>query len=678
MLISWNWLKQYVPLTMPPEELEQRLMMAGLNHEETRKVGDDLCIDLEVTSNRPDCLGHIGIAREVSVLWDSALTIPAAHPKEEKTHAEDWISVQIDCPDLCPRYTARVIRDVKVGPSPEWLVKRLATVGIASINNVVDISNYVMMECGQPLHTFDWAKLQGRAGDMPEIIVRRPLPGEAIEAIDHKSYRLEPEMCVIADGVRAVAIAGVMGGAATEVTEQTSYILIEAADFDPISVRTTARHLGLHSDSSYRFERRVDPEGIDWASRRCAELILELAGGELAAGSVDVGAKPHKHAPIVFRLAQLKRVLGIDVEPMVVQRILTELGCTSLWEDEILLGKLEFVPPTWRRDLTREIDLIEEVARIHGYDKIPEDVSVPMAASSRRRDDRIVAKIRTMLTAAGFDEAMTLSAVDEKSARAVPAWTQGERLRSTTPVIRGADHLRTSLVPSLLAARRTNESVSNPVIELFEIAKIYLPSEGLPEEWWMLALTSGRSFAEVRGAVEAIVSALAPKLELVTEAADMPLLDRQAAVRWKLDGKLLGYAGQLSSDAVKQSDLRGACIVAELKLAPLVEHAELVPQYSPLPAFPAVTRDLNLVVDESIQWAQIAATARANGGAELEAVEYRDTYRDAERLGAGKKSLLFSILLRSASGTLTSQQADAIRDRIVNTCKTEHQAELRA
>jgi phenylalanyl-tRNA synthetase beta chain len=672
MLVSWNWLKQYVPLTMSPRELEERLMMAGLNHEETHAVGDDLCIDLEVTSNRPDCLGHIGIAREVSVLWDCPLTIPAARPAEGKTRVEELVRVRIDCPDLCPRYTARVVRGVKVGPSPEWLTKRLATIGIASIDNVVDVSNFVMMECGQPLHTFDFAKLQG-----PEIIVRRPLSGEMIEAIDHKTYRLEPEMCVIADAARAVAIAGVMGGAATEVNDQTRDVLIEAADFDPISVRTTARQLGLHSDSSYRFERRVDPDGIDWASRRCAELILEVAGGELAAGSVDVGERPQSRKPIVLRLPQIKRILGIEVEPFTVQRILTSLGVKPMLEEEVLFGRLDYMPPSWRRDLTREIDLIEEVGRINGYDKIPEDVSVPMAASSWRREDRVVAKIRGVLTAAGFDEAMTLSAVDERSARAVPAWTQGEPLRSLTPVIRGADHLRTSLVPSLLAARRTNESVSNPVIELFEIAKIYLPGEGLPQEWWMLGLTSGRPFAEVRGVVEAIVAALAPKLELVAEAADMPLLDLQAAVRWVLDGKLLGYAGQLSVEAVNQSDLRGPCIVAEMKLGPLVERTELVPQYALLPAFPAVSRDLNLVVDESVLWAQIAATVRAHGGAELEAVEYRDTYRDAERLGGGKKSLLFSIVLRSASGTLTSQQADAIRDRIVAACKAEHAAELR-
>ncbi len=581
-------------------------------------------------------------------------------------------------------------------------MKRLATIGIATINNVVDISNYVMMECGQPLHTFDYAKLNG-----PEIIVRRPQEDETIEAIDHKTYRLDADVCVIADARVPVAIGGVMGGAATEVQERTRDVLIEAADFDPVSIRTTARQLGLHSDSSYRFERRVDAEGIDWASRRCAELILEIAGGELAAGVVDVGAPPQPRAAIVLRLAQLKRILGIEVEPAVVRRILTALGnveqegegdaetrrrgerervsasprprvCHSPLPAQ---SSLLFLPPSWRRDLSREIDLIEEVARIHGYDKIPEDVSVPMAASSRRREDRAVAKIRTVLTAAGFDEAMTLSAVDEASARAVQAWTQGPPLRSRTPVIRGADHLRTSLVPSLLGVRRTNESLSNPVIELFEIAKIYLPSQGLPEEWWMLGITSGRPFSEVKGLVEGIVEELGVSRlggELQAEQAELDLLDPNESCCFWFPNLRLGYAGRLSARAMKQFELRGPTTVAELRLAPLLEHADLIPQYVPLPAFPAVSRDLNLVVDEAVRWAQIAATVRSNGGPDLESLEYRDTYRDADRLGAGKKSLLFTVGLRSQEGTLTSQQADGVRDRIVAACRQEHGAELRA
>jgi len=687
MLISWNWLQQYVPLTMSPRELEERLMMAGLNHEATHEVGDDLAIDLEVTSNRPDCLGHIGIAREVSVLWDSALTIPAARPAESKTRVEDLIRVRIECPDLCSRYTARIIRGVRVGPSPDWLAKRLATIGIASINNVVDISNYVMMECGQPLHTFDYARLAGA-----EIVVRHPLAEEAIEAIDHKTYRLDPEMCAIADARVPVAIGGVMGGAATEVNEATREVLIEAAAFDPISIRTTARRLILQSDSSYRFERRVDAEGIDWASRRCAALILEIAGGELAAGVVDVGAMRAPREPIVLRLSQLKRILGIEVEADIVRRILTALGNVEQGEGEkgregsLQLSPLLpnspapqlFLPPSWRRDLSREIDLIEEVARIHGYDKIPENVRVPMAASSRCREDRVVGKIRTLLTAAGFDEVLTLSAVDEASARAVQAWTQGDPLRSQTPIIRGADHLRTSLVPSLLGVRRTNESLSNPVIELFEIAKIYLPSPGLPEEWWMLGISSGRPYAEVKGVFESLVAKVNPKLILVAENADLPLLDPNASCWLTLDGQLLGYVGQLSAAGQKQNDLRSPAVVAELKLAPLFERADLIPQYAPLPTFPAVSRDLNLVVDEAVRWAQIATTVHRNGGPDLESLDYRDTYRDANRLGEGKKSFLFSISLRSQEGTLTSQQADSVRDCIVAACHHEHAAELRA
>ena len=284
MIISWNWLKEYVSLDATADEFARRLMMAGLNHESTETVGDDLAIDLEVTSNRPDCLGHIGIAREAAVLWQRDLKIPAAVPAEDKTPAGELVGVSIECPDLCSRYIARVIRGVRVGPSPAWMQKRLATLGIAAINNIVDISNYVLMECGQPLHTFDYGKLHGgeagggaqggqshfrrtkigtvpsaTIGTVPRIIVRRPHPGETIEAIDHKTYALAADTCVIADARVPVAIAGVMGGAATEVSPSTTAVLIESAEFDPISIRTTARRLGLRSDSSYRFERRRGP-----------------------------------------------------------------------------------------------------------------------------------------------------------------------------------------------------------------------------------------------------------------------------------------------------------------------------------------------------------------------------------------------------------------------------------
>ena len=685
MIISWNWLKQYLPLDMPVEELERRLMMAGLNHESTEEVAGDLAVDFEVTSNRPDCLGHIGIAREAAVLFGQSLTVPAASPKEDpKTLVSKLVKVRIECPELCLRYTARVVRGVKIGPSPKWMVRRLETVGQTSVNNVVDISNYVMLECGQPLHTFDFGKLQGG-----EIIVRRPNSGETIEAIDHKSYALGPDMCMICDARDPVAIGGVMGGAQTEISAATRDVLVEAAEFDPVSIRNTARQLNLHSDSSYRFERRVDPEGLDWASRRCCELILELAGGELVAGVVDVGQPRPPREPITLRFSQLKRILGIDVPADRVREILLALG------NEEIAGKnnrqspipnpssvpssLTVIAPSWRRDLTREIDLIEEVARIYGYEAIPEDVSVPMAPSAKRREDRVFEKIRHVLTASGIDEAMTLSVVDEKTSASLSPWTDAEPLKSAMPVIRGADYLRRSLMPSLLAARRTNEALANSDIELFEIAKVYLPRTGeLPCEEIMLAITSGRDYATIKGVIESLAAELKITDPLEADDAGIDLFDPSASCQLKFRGEVLGYVGRLTPDALHRFDLRGQAVVAEIKLNLLVNAADMVPRYAPQSPYPSVTRDLNLVVDESVRWADVAATVRHSGGPHFESLDYRDTYRDAKRLGGDKKSLLFSIALRSADGTLTNQQADEVRDRVVAACREKHKAELRA
>jgi phenylalanyl-tRNA synthetase beta chain len=703
MLVSWNWLKQYVLLDMSVEELERRLMMAGLNHESTEEVGGDLAIDLEVTSNRPDCLGHLGIAREIAVLWNRELKLPAAAPNEGKQTAASLTKVRIECPELCSRYIARVIRGVKVGPSPKWMAMRLETVGLTPINNVVDASNYVLMECGQPLHTFDYAKLAGH-----EIVVRRPRDGETIEAIDHKTYPLMPEMCVIADAKNPVAIGGVMGGAATEVHERTVDLLVEAAEFDPVSIRSTARKLNLHSDSSYRFERRVDPDGVEWASRRCCELILETAGGELAAGAVDVGQKPPPREPVTLRFSQLKRILGIEVPAERVREILLALGnCEHSGATAGLSSSagittagqassgtqgisphpsplpegegVTVIPPSWRRDLTREIDLIEEVGRIYGYDEIPEDVGVPMAPSAKRREDRVLEKVRRVLTSAGIDEALTLSVVDEQLSSAFSPWTDAEPLRTFTPVIRGANFLRRSLIPSLLAARKTNESLSNAEIELFEIAKIYLPRpKKLPDEQVMLGITSGRDFFELKGIIESLLESLKCGVELTAVDAALPLMDPAQSCRLEMGGKTFGFLGCLSAEGLKQFDLRGQTTVAELELGLLVDASNLMPQYAPLPPYPAVTRDINLVVDEAVRWAEIAATVRAHGGSIFEGLEYRDTYRDAQRLGPGKKSLLMTLLLRSKEGTLTNQQADELRERIVAACKARHGAELRA
>ncbi|MCS7306571.1 MAG: phenylalanine--tRNA ligase subunit beta [Thermoguttaceae bacterium] len=788
MIISWNWLKQYVLLDMPVEELCYRLMMAGFNHEGTTEVGGDLAIDLEITSNRPDCLSHLGIAREVGALYGRPVRIPAAQPTEGNIPVERLVQVRIECPDLCFRYVARVIRGVRIGPSPAWLARRLRTVGITPINNVVDVSNYVLMECGQPLHTFDFAKIQGRT-----IVVRRPKPGETIEAINHQRYWLGPDMCLICDAQRPVAIAGVMGGAETEISDSTTDVLVEAAEFDPVSIRRTARALGLHSESSFRFERGVDPEGVDWASRRCCELILQLAGGELAAGAVDVGRKPPQRQPIALRFAQIRRILGIDVPREKVREILLALGlqecpptdsdlagCSSVSQQPIKLNSLPMdpssaictstsageppssipssgsppssasvrssitdqlstfdhlstytqpsaftqspsstpssafvhqisgqftaqtrsatenasgssptaqiqpdrvllLPPSWRSDLQREIDLIEEVARIYGYEKIPEDVRVPMTPSVRTKQERVLEKVRHVLTGCGLDEAITFSVVEPGWIRAFLPWTSAEPLRTQTPLVRGANVLRQSLVPSLLAARRTNESVGNSRIELFEIARVFWPQPGaLPIEEQMLAITSGRPYLELKGILEALLEALKISEPLRAEPAQCPQLAPDNSCRLYLANELWGFVGQISAELQAQTDLRHPCTVAEVRIALLVTAAELVPQYRPVAPYPAITRDVNLVVDEPVRWADVAATVWQAGGPWLESVQYRHTYRDPQRLGEGKKSLLMTLAFRCPDRTLTNPEADQLRDLIVAACQKHHGAQLRA
>ncbi|MCO6457161.1 MAG: phenylalanine--tRNA ligase subunit beta [Pirellulaceae bacterium] len=709
MLVSWNWLREYVDLKMSPGELAERLSMAGLNHEETRQLGDDVAIDLEITSNRPDCLGHLGVAREVAVLWRQPLRVPDPRPAQAATRVGDVTRVTIECPELCRRYTARVIRGARIGPSPPWLANRLRTVGIGVVNNVVDVTNYVMLECGQPLHAFDLARLRG-----PEIIVRQARAGEVFQAIDHRQYTLEPGMCVIADAGRAVGLGGVMGGVDSEVSAGTTELLIEAADFAPLAIRNTARRLNLHSPSSYRFERGVDPRGVEWASRRCCELILQLAGGELLEGVIDQG-RPLAEPPLVrLRLAQIGRILGVDVPRSEVERILTALGGQLEPADD---EAVTLRAPSWRADLTREIDLIEEVARIHGYDAIPEDVGVPMAPSHRTDEDRVLAKVRQVLTAAGFDEAMTISMVPEEWSDAFSPWTDLPPLVCNAAMLKGADRLRRSLIPSLLEARRVNESLANDEIELFETAHIYLPQPagspgqprqptsspdaprqpaglpeeprqpaglpeeprqpaGLPDEQWTLGLTSGRGFAAVKGVVEQLVGLLTRDGRLAAEADAQPLLDGERSCRLLLDGQLLGFLGELSRDGQRRFGLRQPATVLELNLRALARRARLIPQQQELSPYPAMVRDLNLIVSEGLAWSELEQTVLSSAGPCLEALRYLETYRDPQRDGRGKKRLLLSLALRSAERTLTGDEADAIRDQVVQACAQRHAATL--
>ncbi len=673
MIVSKNWLAEYVPLDMPVEELTDRLTMSGLNLEEFTAIGNDVAIDLEVTSNRPDCLGHIGVAREVSVLFGSELRTPAAAVSPSGKPAAEETSVQLECPDLCHEYHARIIRGVSIGPSPAWLKDRLAAVGINSVNNVVDVTNYVMLECGQPLHAFDLDQLnEGR------IVVRRARAGEKITAIDQREYELTADMCVIADGSRAVAVAGVMGGFDTEISDATVNVLIETASFDPISVRATARALKLHSPSSFRFERRVNRRNMDWASRRCCELILQVAGGELLDGSVVAGTPlPEEDEPVTLRFAQVERILGVSIPTQRCVEILQSLGLQCVDQNE---QTATFAPPGWRLDLSRECDLIEEVARIHGYENIPDDATLPVVATTKSRREVVGDLIRQHLTACGFFEALTLSFCSDDQQRLFHPRPDAPIVAVTHSTRSHENQLRQSLIPSLLYCRRQNERHGTVNAELFEVARVYLSAgAGKPEreaEPMTIGLVAGRDFLQLKGVVESLISRVAPSAVLDVSPCDLGEFADGRGAALALNGRPLGWLGELHRRVTDSIDLQDAVTIAELDAGLLEELFEPKRAFSPLPRFPSVSRDLNFVLPESVTWAQLVQAVTAAGVRLLDDVSFSGQYRGSQ-IDAGCKSYVVTCRFRSPERTLTAEEVDAAVQQIVSACTGSLSARLR-
>jgi phenylalanyl-tRNA synthetase beta chain len=484
MRVTIDWLREYVDIEESAEEVAEVLTASGTAVEEILEHEGEAVLDLEITTNRPDCLGVIGVARELAAVTGRPLRWPSLEATFTGEEVGASFSVEIEDLALCPRYTARLVRGVRVGPSPAWLRRRLEAVGIRSVSNVVDISNYVLMEWSQPLHFFDAAKLRGG-----RIVVRPAIPGEAITAIDGKEYELNADRLVIADGGGVVAIAGVMGGIESEVSDATRDILIESAAFSAPSVRRTSRELALASESSYRFERFVDPALSERASLRAAVLLAELADGEIAPGVVDVGAPLGDRPPAALRWSQIRRLLGVDVPREKVRSYFEGLDLEIRREDDT---SIEVRPPSWRVDLEREADLLEEVARIHGFDVVPAETSMPVRSPRRSPMDRTIEAARSFLVGAGLHEIVTLNLVREGVAANPPVWTDREPLEVRNPVRAGEGFLRRSLLGSLLAAADLNRDRGREGIRLFEIAAIDLPREGggEPEERTVVSISS--------------------------------------------------------------------------------------------------------------------------------------------------------------------------------------------
>jgi len=666
--ISLNWLTDYVEVSLPTNELAEVFKHIGLPVEEVITTDADIVLDLEVTSNRPDCLGHLGVARELAAATGKTFRPPVIGELPAAGKAAELTAVEVLAPELCPRYTARVIRGVKVGPSPAWMVERLEAVGMRSINNVVDATNFVLMEYSQPLHSFDYDKLDGR-----RIVVRRAAGGETLVSIDETQCELDDSMLVIADARKPVAIAGVMGGLNTEVTGETVNVLIESAQFDPLSVRRTSRKLQLMSDSNYRFERGVDPVAIDEASLRACQLIIQSGGGTLAEGMVDVWAQPHRPRQVAMRPARCCKVLGIEIATDRQRQILAGLGLSPVASGETLTCTI----PPYRADLTREIDLIEEVGRINGYDKIPVGRSVSHPVVSDTLETKIRRIAGETLAAAGFDEAVTFSFVD-----AVEAEILGhERHVAVDKLTRKTNNvLRPTLLPSLLTACKTNQDAGNDDVRLFEIAACFPAGAGegsLPEEYVELAMVSTGELAELRGAMESLVERLAPQAALTVSPEDHPHLAAGRGGTVLLDGKWIGSMGLISEKIQHHYGLEKPVVAAAVKFLPLIEAARLVRMYEPLPRFPAVRRDLSVIVDEPVTWKQISDAVCGIDQPLRQSLAYVRTYR-GKPVATGRKSVTLTLEYRAADRTLRGEEVDSQVEQIVAALAKDFSAELRS
>src|SRR5271163_296445 len=488
MKVVYNWLKEFVEVKASPEDLGARLSLVGVAVDAIEDTLAGPVLDAEITANRPDCLGHLGIAREVAAIC--RLPLKPLHPnlKESTEKVSDATRVEIEAPELCGRFTARVIRGVKVQPSPDWLRQRLEAIGEKSINNVVDVTNYVMFELGHPLHAFDFDKLAEH-----RLVVRRAQPGEKIKALDGGEQKLTKDMCVIADAQRAVSIGGIMGGANSEISFSTKNILIECAWFDPIAIRRTSKALGLRSEASYRFERGADPEMAELASRRAAELIQQVAGGEILAGVVDIYPRREPEKKIELSRKELLRVMGADVPDRDIEQILSALGFhpvrvdSNRGSDGSIAAVWECRAVSWRQDVTRSIDLIEEVARHYGYDKFPPRLPPAKIAAHRLPHAEAQDRLCERIVALGYQEIVEIPIVDTK--RDELFRPEGlEPALIGNPLAEDAAVMRSNGTVSMLRAIEWNLNHGQRNLRLFEIGKTYELRNGEPVETPVLTL----------------------------------------------------------------------------------------------------------------------------------------------------------------------------------------------
>ncbi|HEX3559876.1 MAG TPA: phenylalanine--tRNA ligase subunit beta [Pyrinomonadaceae bacterium] len=724
MEISYNWLRELTDVSWSPRELASRLTLAGLAVDAVREAGEDFVLEFDLTSNRPDCLSHLGIAREAAALAGAGLRLPELSAKQVGGRVEEFTSVEIEDARLCPRYAARVVRGVKVAPSPDWLARRLQTIGQRPINNVADITNFVLHELGQPLHAFDLAKLTER-----RIVVRRARAGERIKTLDGVERELDEQMLVIGDAARAVALAGVMGGEETEISEATTDVLVESAYFDPQSVRRTSKLLGLQTDASYRFERGVDYEGVRRAQDRCVALICEVAGGTATVDAFDVYPRKIEPTFVTFRPRRVEELTGLRVAVGECIRLLAALGFerrdSAQAEDE---GEpIGFVVPSWRTDVSIEEDLVEEVARLVGYENIGESLPPSPVTGEYLAGDRRRRAARQALTACGLCEAVNISFIDEAGAmdeagesrfELVPGLQkvegEGAFVRLSNPIIEGARLMRPTLLPGLLDSVRHNFNHGTRSVRLFETGRVFAssvkgdetasgedeivsgdfektaPGEGggRPNEVEAFALVltgealeegraTGREldFFNLKGALEAATDAMRLGELQFAPAAVRHLREGQSA-RILFGGAEVGSLGRLSEELAAAYKFRQPVFVAEVNLSALLAAGERPIRYAPLPRFPSVVRDVSLVAPRRAAFGEMRRAILSLDIAECRGVSLVDVYEGAN-VPEGKRSLTLRVEYRADERTLRDEEVEAMHARVVAALEGEFGAQLR-
>ncbi|MDQ4122809.1 MAG: phenylalanine--tRNA ligase subunit beta [Acidobacteriota bacterium] len=689
MNISYNWLKDLVEIDLSPQETAEKLTSVGLAVEGIHPNGDDFVLDVDLTSNRGDALSHLGTARELAAIQNAKLKVANSTNNEQRTTNENLVT--IEDPDLCHRFTARIIRNVRIGASPDWLIKRLEAIGQRSVNNVADITNYVMLELGNPMHAFDLNKLAEN-----RIVVRRAKAGETMKTLDEVERKFGTEMLLICDAEKPVAVGGVMGGEFSGISEETTDVLLEVAYFKRESIRRTSRALGLTTEAAYRFERGVDVENLIRASNRATELICEIAGGE-AGEFVDVYPNPQPLVEIPFRASRVKELTGVEVAPEKMLQILTALGFKMRENPEA--ESITFVAPTWRHDVSIEEDLVEEIARHAGYDQIAEELPPAFGAGEYQPTEPQKKALRQTLTSSGFNEAISYSFIDAKHDETfellpglIDEFATEKFVTLRDSIIEGAVRMRPTLLPGLLDALRTNLNFGERNIRLFEIGKIFAGRGGIGElptekEAFAIVVTGGEihagkaepirelDFYDAKGVLEAAVSVMhLPELQFRTAGAKH-LREGQAA-EILFGNETIGSIGKLTDSIAQEYKFRQPVFVAELDLEKLLKSTPAPILYKPLPRHPSMLRDVSLLVKRSISFGEIRAFIESLNVEHWRRVEFVDVY-EGKGVADDERSLTLRFEFRADDRTLREEEAESAQAHILQAIEEKFGAKLR-